>query len=186
MYELYGPKEIPFVEKKNVVSLCYRLMWNLKNTGKIMNFTQIDRIEYATYLNKLYCVITLNDEENTNFLFDLSKVYGPIPTTLNDKDFEVEPEGHVIMVTVNQIKDKIKDLITEKGKNANLEKVSYTKEKLDRDKNKQSDLTADKVEKILDTEKNTEIRKKVLEDFQDNLMKKLEKKGVLLTEEEED
>jgi isopentenyl diphosphate isomerase/L-lactate dehydrogenase-like FMN-dependent dehydrogenase len=90
------------------------------------------------------------------------------------------------MVTVNQIKDKIKDLITEKGKNANLEKVSYTKEKLDRDKNKQSDLTADEVEKILDTEKNTEKRKEVLADFQDNLVKKLEKKGVILTDEEED
>ena len=174
------------MEKKNVVSLCYRLMWNLKNTGKIMNFNQVDRIEYATYLNKLYCVITLNDEENTNFVFDLSKVYGPIPTTLNDKDFEVEPEGHIIMVTVNQIKDQLKDLIADKGKNASLEKVSYTKEKLDRDKSKQPELTADEVEKVLDTEKNTEVRKEVLADFQDNLMKKLEKKGVILTDEEED
>ena len=174
------------MEKKNVVSLCYRLMWNLKNTGKIMNFNQVDRIEYATYLNKLYCVITLNDEENTNFVFDLSKVYGPIPTTLNDKDFEVEPEGHIIMVTVNQIKDQLKDLIADKGKNASLEKVYYTKEKLDRDKSKQPELTADEVEKVLDTEKNTEVRKEVLADFQDNLMKKLEKKGVILTDEEED
>ena len=176
------------MEKKNVVSLCYRLMWNLKNTGKIMNFNQVDRIEYATYLNKLYCVITLNDEENTNLVFDLSKVYGPIPTTLNDKDFEVEPEGHIIMVTVNQIKDQLKDLIADKGKNASLEKVSYTKDKLDRDKAKikQADLTADQVEKVLDTEKNTEKRKEVLADFQDNLVKKLEKKGVILTDEEED
>ena len=57
---------------------------------------------------------------------------------------------------------------------------------MDRDKSKQTDLTAEKVEKVLDTEKNTEVRKEVLEDFQDNLIKKLEKKGVLLTDEEED
>ena len=46
--------------------------------------------------------------------------------------------------------------------------------------------TADQVEKILDTEKNAEKRKEVLADFQDNLVKKLEKKGVILTDEEED
>jgi hypothetical protein len=44
----------------------------------------------------------------------------------------------------------------------------------------------DEVEKVLDTEKNTEKRKEVLADFQDNLVKKLEKKGVILTDEEED
>lgn len=92
------------------------------------------------------------------------------------------------MVTVNQIKDQLKDLIADKGKNASLEKVSYTKDKLDRDKAKvkQPELTAAKVEKVLDTEKNTEKRKEVLADFQDNLVKKLEKKGVILTDEEED
>ena len=53
-------------------------------------------------------------------------------------------------------------------------------------KEKMSFYSADEVEKVLDTEKNTETRKEVLADFQDNLVKKLEKKGVILTDEEED
>lgn len=163
-------------------------MWNLKNTGKIEEFSQIEKIEFATYQNKLYGVITLNDEEGTNFLFDLSKVYGPIPSSLNNKDFEVEPEGHVINVTVNQISNEIRDILASKGKNASLEKVTYTKDKLNRDKNKieKKDLTAQKVEKVLDTEKNEEVKKEVIDKFQDKLLKDLEKKGLINVKDEED
>lgn len=163
-------------------------MWNLKNTGKIEEFSQIEKIEFATYQNKLYGVITLNDEEGTNFLFDLSKVYGPIPSSLNNKDFEVEPEGHVINVTVNQISNEIRDILASKGKNASLEKVTYTKDKLNRDKNKieEKDLTAQKVEKVLDTEKNEEVKKEVIDKFQDKLLKDLEKKGLINVKDEED
>lgn len=190
MYELYGPTEIPFTEKKHVVSLCYRLMWNLKNTGKIENFSEIEKIDFATYQSKLYGVITLNDEEGTNFLFDLSKVYGPIPSSLNNKDFEVEPEDHIINVTVNQVSNDIREILASKGKNASLEKVKYTKDKLDRDKNKskieKKDLTAQKVEKVLDTEQDEEVKKEIVDKFQDKLLKDLEKKGLINVSDEEE
>lgn len=155
-------------------------MWNLKNTSKLTEFKEIKSISFDTYMSKLYSIITLENEEK--FIFDLSKIYQPIPSTFNDKEIELDPEDHQIQVLVNTLGNNIKPIIDDKQKNASLERVEYSKEKIARDK--KDDLTPEKVSTIIDTEKNREIKNEIVKTYEDDLLKKLEKKGIVDTEGE--
>ena len=48
------------------------------------------------------------------------------------------------------------------------------------------DLTAKKVEKVLDTEQDEEVKKEIVDKFQDKLLKDLEKKGLINVSDEEE
>ena len=111
IYELYGPREKPFTDKKHIVSLCYRLMWNLKNTNKVKEFDEIESIYFDSVKNKPYAMIVTND--GRKFIFYLGNIYTPIPSEFNDKEIKVEPMEHHINVYVNTKGDALQEDISE-------------------------------------------------------------------------
>ena len=180
VYELYGPEERAFNEPKDVVSMCYRLMWNLKNTAHIYDFKEIKSIKYGTVNSKLYGFITT---EKRNYLFDLSKVYGAIPNILNTKTFDVSPEGHQIEVRVNQINDI--NEIRAYMKNPNKEDDSVQKNEPKNNEMKKDEVDAKVIEEeVLGQEdKKDEEKKDLMEDFEDNVVNKIEELGLNLESE---
>ena len=56
------------------------------------------------------------------------------------------------------------------------------KEKIARDK--KEELTPEKVSVIIDTEKDREVKNEIVKTYEDDLLKKLEKKGIVDTEGE--
>lgn len=174
IYELYGPEERAFREPKDVVALCYRLMWNLKNTGKIDDFNQISKISLTSVDSKLYGLITTSKGE---FLFDLSKVYSDIPTTLNGKKFDVSPEGHNINVVVNQDTNLIRGKI-------NNPPTKEDDKPSDTNQVDEEEVSADVVEeKVIGNDNiDEEEKKEVLNEFEENILEKLEESGLEIKE----
>lgn len=210
IYELYGPKEKPFTDKKHIVSLCYRLMWNLKNTNKIKEFDEIESIYFDAVKRKPYAMIVTNDGKK--FIFYLGYIYTPIPDEFNDKEIKVEPMEHHINVYVNTKGDALQEDISElqtgtggsnklggwfSGKKKKEEPPATEEEALLEDKDK---ITNEVVEGLVDQNKDVlednleneqEIEKinvvdKIKETFEDKIINGLIKRGVLKDDEKDE
>lgn len=203
IYELYGPRERDFEDKKHVISLCYRLMWNLKNTGKVKEFDEIESIYFDKVKGRPYSMILCND--GSKYIFYLGNVYKPIPDKFNDKEIEVSPMEHNINIYINTKGDELLEDIREvqNGKNnPNNSKNPFVKkhdepmteeEQMLEDKDK---LTAEVVENIVDenkdviendiTDENEKERYSLIDDikqtFEDKVVKGLMKKGIIRKE----
>lgn len=203
IYELYGPRERDFEEKKHVVSLCYRLMWNLKNTDKVKEFDEIESIYFDTVKGRPYSMILCND--GRKYIFYLGNVYKSIPDKFNNKDIEVSPNEHNINIYVNTKGDELLEDIREvqNGKNnPNNSKNPFVKkhnepmteeEKMLEDKD---NLTAEAVESVVEENKdviendiqdeNEKERYSFVDDikqtFEDKVLKGLMKKGIVRKE----
>lgn len=203
IYELYGPRERDFDEKKHVISLCYRLMWNLKNTNKIKEFDEIESIYFDTVKGRPYSMIVCND--GSKYIFYLGNVYKPIPDKFNDKDIEVAPNEHNINIYVNTKGDTLLEDIREvqNGKNnPNNSKNPFVKkydEPMTEEESMLEDtdnLTAEVVENVVDANKdviendikdeNEKERYSLVDDikqtFEDKVLKGLIKKGIVRKE----
>jgi len=158
--------------------MCYRLIWNLKNTGKIDSFEKVISIEFSSVDSKLYGLISC--EGNKKFVFDLSKVYTDIPSTLNGKKFDVTPEGHEINVTVNESSDKIRTYLSNPNKEDDKTSQNIPSEE-------EEEVTADTVEeKVLGNDEiHEEEKQEILEKFEENIVEKLEENGLKIEDEEE-
>ena len=200
IYELYGPRERDFEEKKHVISLCYRLMWNLKNTDKVKEFDEIESIYFDTVKGRPYSMILCND--GRKYIFYLGNVYKSIPDKFNNKDIEVAPNEHNINIYVNTKGDELLEDIREvqNGKNnPNNSKNPFVKkhnepmteeEKMLEDKD---NLTAEAVESVVEENKdviendiqdeNEKERYSFVDDikqtFEDKVLKGLMKKGIV-------
>ena len=159
--------------------MCYRLIWNLKNTAKIQSFEEVVSIKYASIESKLYGLITCNG--NKKFVFDLSRVYTDIPSTLNGKKFDVSPEGHEIQVTVNEGAEEIKTYLNSPNKEDDKTSQNVPV-------NNEEEVTSDVVkEKILGNEEvEEEEKQEILEKFEENIVEKLEENGLKIEDEEEE
>ena len=203
IYELYGPRERDFEEKKHVISLCYRLMWNLKNTDKIKEFDEIESIYFDTVKGRPYSMILCGD--GRKYIFYLGNVYKSIPDKFNNKDIEVSPNEHNINIYVNTKGDELLEDIREvqNGKNnPNNSKNPFVKkhnepmteeEKMLEDKD---NLTAETVESVVEENKdviendihdeNEKERYSFVDDikqtFEDKVLKGLMKKGIVRKE----
>lgn len=203
IYELYGPRERDFEEKKHVISLCYRLMWNLKNTDKIKEFDEIESIYFDTVKGRPYSMILCDD--GRKYIFYLGNVYKSIPDKFNNKDIEVSPNEHNINIYVNTKGDELLEDIREvqNGKNnPNNSKNPFVKkhnepmteeEKMLEDKD---NLTAEAVENVVEENKdviendiqdeNEKERYSFVDDikqtFEDKVLKGLMKKGIVRKE----
>lgn len=203
IYELYGPRERDFEEKKHVISLCYRLMWNLKNTDKVKEFDEIESIYFDTVKGRPYSMIVCND--GRKYIFYLGNVYKSIPDKFNNKDIEVAPNEHNINIYVNTKGDELLEDIREvqNGKNnPNNSKNPFVKkhnepmteeEKMLEDKD---NLTAEAVENVVEENKdviendiqneNEKERYSFVDDikqtFEDKVLKGLMKKGIVRKE----
>lgn len=177
--ELYGPEERAFREPKDVVALCYRLIWNLKNTGKVNSFNEISKISLSSVNSKLYALITTT---KGNYLFDLSKVYSDIPNTLSNKDIDVSPEDHKIQVLVNRESGLISSTINKTNSSSNNPDDKDAK----KDENVQ-EVTSEVIEeKVIGNDNlDEEEKQEVLGEFEENLVDKLEKSGLSIQEEDE-
>lgn len=107
IYELYGPREKDFTDKKHIVSLCYRLMWNLKNTQKVREFDEIQSIYFDAVKGKPYGMVVLNNGKK--YIFYLGNIYTPIPNEFNDKEIVVDPMEHNIDIYVNTKGDGLQE-----------------------------------------------------------------------------
>ena len=203
IYELYGPRERDFEEKKHVISLCYRLMWNLKNTDKVKEFDEIESIYFDTVKGRPYSMILCDD--GRKYIFYLGNVYKSIPDKFNNKDIEVTPNEHNINIYVNTKGDELLEDIREvqNGKNnPNNSKNPFVKkynepmteeEKMLEDKD---NLTAEAVENVVEENKdviendiqdeNEKERYSFVDDikqtFEDKVLKGLMKKGIVRKE----
>lgn len=203
IYELYGPRERDFEEKKHVISLCYRLMWNLKNTDKVKEFDEIESIYFDTVKGRPYSMILCDD--GRKYIFYLGNVYKSIPDKFNNKDIEVSPNEHNINIYVNTKGDELLEDIREvqNGKNnPNNSKNPFVKkhnepmteeEKMLEDKD---NLTAEAVESVVEENKdviendiqdeNEKERYSFVDDikqtFEDKVLKGLMKKGIVRKE----
>ena len=203
IYELYGPRERDFEEKKHVISLCYRLMWNLMNTDKVKEFDEIESIYFDTVKGRPYSMILCND--GRKYIFYLGNVYKSIPDKFNNKDIEVSPNEHNINIYVNTKGDELLEDIREvqNGKNnPNNSKNPFVKkhnepmteeEKMLEDKD---NLTAEAVENVVEENKdviendiqdeNEKERYSFVDDikqtFEDKVLKGLMKKGIVRKE----
>ena len=203
IYELYGPRERDFEEKKHVISLCYRLMWNLKNTDKVKEFDEIESIYFDTVKGRPYSMILCGD--GRKYIFYLGNVYKSIPDKFNNKDIEVTPNEHNINIYVNTKGDELLEDIREvqNGKNnPNNSKNPFVKkhnepmteeEKMLEDKD---NLTAEAVESVVEENKdviendiqdeNEKERYSFVDDikqtFEDKVLKGLMKKGIVRKE----
>lgn len=203
IYELYGPRERDFEEKKHVISLCYRLMWNLKNTDKVKEFDEIESIYFDTVKGRPYSMILCGD--GRKYIFYLGNVYKSIPDKFNNKDIEVAPNEHNINIYVNTKGDELLEDIREvqNGKNnPNNSKNPFVKkhnepmteeEKMLEDKD---NLTAEAVESVVEENKdviendiqdeNEKERYSFVDDikqtFEDKVLKGLMKKGIVRKE----
>jgi len=203
IYELYGPRERDFEEKKHVISLCYRLMWNLKNTDKVKEFDEIESIYFDTVKGRPYSMILCND--GRKYIFYLGNVYKSIPDKFNNKDIEVSPNEHNINIYVNTKGDELLEDIREvqNGKNnPNNSKNPFVKkhnepmteeERMLEDKD---NLTAEAVESVVEENKdviendiqdeNEKERYSFVDDikqtFEDKVLKGLMKKGIVRKE----
>ena len=159
-----------------MVALCYRLMWNLKNTGKVDNFSQISKISFASVNSKLYGYFTTS---KGNFLFDLSKVYTDIPNTLDNKDIDVSPEDHKIQVLVNKERGIITSAISKAGSNANTSSNTENNNTDNKEEDKE-EVTAETVKDEIIGNDNVDEEKKeeVLDKFEDNILDKFKKIGL--------
>lgn len=178
IYELYGPEERAFNEPKDVVSVCYRLMWNLKNTGMIKDFSEIRKISFATIDSKLYCLIMASKPH----IFDLSKVYTPIPDILNNKKIEVAPDGHNINVLVNKEAASIRSHLMNVDKNVD----DNTLKNEPAEDEKEVDANTVKEEILGKDDISDDKREEVMDEFEENLKDKLEENGLLPEEDNED
>lgn len=160
--------------------MCYRLIWNLKNTAKIQSFEEVVSIKFASIESKLYGLISCNG--NKKFVFDLSKVYTDIPSTLNGKKFDVSPEGHEIQVTVNEGAEEIKTYLNSPNKEDDKTSQNVPVN------NEEEEVTSDTVEeKILGNEEvEEEEKQEILEKFEENIVEKLEENGLKIEDEEEE
>nr|DAX78951.1 MAG TPA: Permuted papain-like amidase enzyme, YaeF/YiiX, C92 family [Caudoviricetes sp.] len=209
IYELYGPKEKPFTDKKHIVSLCYRLMWNLKNTNKVREFDEIESIYFDTVKGKPYSMIVTND--GRKFVFYLGYIYTPIPDEFNDKEIKVDPMEHNINVYVNTkgdaLQEDISELQTGTGGSNKLggwmssktkkEEPTTEEEALLEDKDKitnevvedlvdqNKDVLEDNVENEQEKEK-LNVVDKIKETFEDKIINGLIKRGVLKDEEKDE
>lgn len=209
IYELYGPKEKPFTDKKHIVSLCYRLMWNLKNTNKVREFDEIESIYFDTVKGKPYSMIVTND--GRKFVFYLGYIYTPIPDEFNDKEIKVDPMEHNINVYVNTkgdaLQEDISELQTGTGGSNKLggwmssktkkEEPTTEEEALLEDKEKitnevvedlvdqNKDVLEDNVENEQEKEK-LNVVDKIKETFEDKIINGLIKRGVLKDEEKDE
>ena len=203
IYELYGPRERDFEEKKHVISLCYRLMWNLKNTDKVKEFDEIESIYFDTVKGRPYSMILCDD--GRKYIFYLGNVYKSIPDKFNNKDIEVTPNEHNINIYVNTKGDELLEDIREvqNGKNnPNNSKNPFVKkhnepmteeERMLEDKD---NLTAEAVENVVEENKdviendiqdeNEKERYSFVDDikqtFEDKVLKGLMKKGIVRKE----
>lgn len=203
IYELYGPRERDFEEKKHVISLCYRLMWNLKNTDKVKEFDEIESIYFDTVKGRPYSMILCSD--GRKYIFYLGNVYKSIPDKFNNKDIEVSPNEHNINIYVNTKGDELLEDIREvqNGKNnPNNSKNPFVKkhnepmteeERMLEDKD---NLTAEAVENVVEENKdviendiqdeNEKERYSFVDDikqtFEDKVLKGLMKKGIVRKE----
>ena len=203
IYELYGPRERDFEEKKHVISLCYRLMWNLKNTDKVKEFDEIESIYFDTVKGRPYSMIVCGD--GRKYIFYLGNVYKSIPDKFNDKDIEVSPNEHNINIYVNTKGDELLEDIREvqNGKNnPNNSKNPFVKkhnepmteeERMLEDKD---NLTAEAVESVVEENKdviendiqdeNEKERYSFVDDikqtFEDKVLKGLMKRGIVRKE----
>lgn len=160
--------------------MCYRLIWNLKNTAKIQSFEEVISIKYASIDSELYGLITCNG--NKKFVFDLSKVYTDIPSTLNGKNFDVSPEGHEIQVTVNEGAEEIRSYLSNPNKED--DKTSQNVPVKDEEEEVTSDVVEEKV--LGNEEIHEEEKQEILEKFEENIVEKLEENGLKIEDEEED
>ena len=209
IYELYGPKEKPFTDKKHIVSLCYRLMWNLKNTNKVREFDEIESIYFDTVKGKPYSMIVTND--GRKFIFYLGYIYTPIPDEFNDKEIKVDPMEHNINVYINTkgdaLQEDISELQTGTGGSNKLggwmssktkkEEPTTEEEALLEDKDKitnevvedlvdqNKDVLEDNVENEQEKEK-LNVVDKIKETFEDKIINGLIKRGVLKDEEKDE
>lgn len=208
IYELYGPREKEFTDKKHIVSLCYRLMWNLKNTNKIKEFDEIESIYFDSVKGKPYAMIVCND--GRKFIFYLGYVYTPIPSEFNDKEIIVNPQEHNINIYVNtkgdSLQDEIRMIQTGRAGNERRRSSWLTKKEIPEEVNIHEDepkteeeallenekqINAEKVEELVDetkdvinpedeaTKEKIEIVDKIKETFEDKIVKGLIKKGIL-------
>ena len=209
IYELYGPKEKPFTDKKHIVSLCYRLMWNLKNTNKVREFDEIESIYFDTVKGKPYSMIVTND--GRKFIFYLGYIYTPIPDEFNDKEIKVDPMEHNINVYVNTkgdaLQEDISELQTGTGGSNKLGGWMSSKTKKEEPTTEEEDLLEDKdkitnevVEDLVDQNKDVlednveneqekeklNVVDKIKETFEDKIINGLIKRGVLKDEEKDE
>ena len=121
------------------------------------------------------------------FIFDLSKVYGPIPTTLNGKEFDVSPDDHKIDVKVNTDTGLINSAI----KNPDTKNEDDDNSKKDLSmvaKPKAEEVDADTVEEVLDehrdkseeeiSEEEAEEKEEIMDQFEKNMEKKMKGLGI--------
>lgn len=154
-------------------------MWNLKNTGKVDNFSQISKISFASVNSKLYGYFTTS---KGNFLFDLSKVYTDIPNTLDNKDIDVSPEDHKIQVLVNKERGIITSAISKAGHNNNSSDTQNNNNNNNTNSNTddKEEVTAETVKDEIIGNDNVDEEKKeeVLDKFEDNILDKFKKIGL--------
>ncbi len=182
IFELYGPKENPFTEPRHVVSVCYRLMWNLKNSENIIDFTKVKKIDFSNK-DGFFALVTTDKDK---FVFDLSKVYDPIPDDLKDRKIDVTPGDHNVEVTINEI--DITDYITGKG-GGSVEikpKKDEPKEEDNTEEDNPTEVLDDLVEDNADTddEEQEEKKQEVVEDVEEKILKELEKRGSFKKDDE--
>ena len=199
IYELYGPREKEFTDKKHIVSLCYRLMWNLKNTNRVREFDEIRDIYFDTVKGKPYAMIVLNNDKK--FIFYLGNIYTPIPSEFNDKEIVVEPMEHKINVFVNTKGDSLQTDIDELRGGKNRTSWFSKPKKEEEPKTEEEELLEDEdnitpevVEELVDEnsdvtetsmngdeqeKKRQNVIDEIKETFEDKILKGLIKKGLV-------
>lgn len=158
--------------------MCYRLLWNLKNAGKIKEFDEVTKMTFCSLNSKLYGLINTT---NGPHVFDLSTVYTAIPTTLNTKEFDVSPEGHEIEVVVNQGMDEVRKFLSNPNKAVRDDANNKNKPVGDKDKD---EVTAEVIEEEVINNEDIEPEEKheLIAKFSDNILDKMKDQGLDMDE----
>lgn len=170
-------------------------MWNLKNTSKINDFKELKNINFADLDSKLYCMITTI--KGNRFVFDLSKVYTPIPSTLNEKEFDVSPDNHKILVGVNKGASDIRSFLANPPKEDDDNQIGINQSTGKKEEpEEEEEVNAEVVEEVIEehnsksedeiTEEEEEKKEEIITEFEQNILDKMKDKGLDVEEDDKE
>ena len=168
-------------------------MWNLKNTSKINDFKELKSINFADLDSKLYCMITTI--KGNRFVFDLSKVYTPIPNTLNEKEFDVSPDNHKILIGVNKGASDIRSFLANPPKEDDDNQIGINQSTGKKEEpEEEEEVNAEVVEEVIEehnskseeeiTEEEEEKKDEIITEFEQNILDKMKDKGLDVEEDD--
>lgn len=170
-------------------------MWNLKNTSKINDFKELKSINFADLDSKLYCMITTI--KGNRFVFDLSKVYTPIPNTLNEKEFDVSPDNHKILIGVNKGASDIRSFLANPPKEDDNNQIGVNQSTGKKEEPEdEEEVNAEVVEEVIEehnsksedeiTEEEEEKKEEIITEFEQNILDKMKDKGLDVEEDDKE